>query len=226
VPTPEILATWEAEIWRIKVWGPPRQIVQETPISKITRAKWARGVAQAVEFLLYKCKGLSSNTSPTKKNHLGFFFSFLYGTGIWTQGLMLARQVLYTWVMSPALFALGVFWFVIVLNRVLCFCPGCQPGPPSTYLHLPYNWNYKHASPFSAYLLDESLTNFLPKLVSNSDPSNLHLLRSWDYKLYHHSQRAWVFFSLIFWRSSLFKKQIKTSWLWGVVTKEQFIALH
>jgi hypothetical protein len=41
----------------------------ETPISKITRAKWPGGVAQAVEQLLCKCKceALSSNPSPTKK---------------------------------------------------------------------------------------------------------------------------------------------------------------
>jgi hypothetical protein len=37
---PTILATWEAEIRRIKVQGQPGQI------SKITRAKWAAGVAQ------------------------------------------------------------------------------------------------------------------------------------------------------------------------------------
>jgi hypothetical protein len=38
--TPLILATWEAEIGRIVVQGQPRQIAGETPISKITRAKW------------------------------------------------------------------------------------------------------------------------------------------------------------------------------------------
>jgi hypothetical protein len=34
-----MLATWEAEIRKIKVRGQPGQIVLETPISKITRAK-------------------------------------------------------------------------------------------------------------------------------------------------------------------------------------------
>jgi hypothetical protein len=34
-----ILATWEAEIVRIKVPGQSQQIVCETPISKIARAK-------------------------------------------------------------------------------------------------------------------------------------------------------------------------------------------
>jgi hypothetical protein len=36
---PVILATWEAEIGRIAVHDQPRQIVHETPISKITRSK-------------------------------------------------------------------------------------------------------------------------------------------------------------------------------------------
>jgi hypothetical protein len=36
-------------------------------MSKITIAKWIRGVAQAVEYLLCNHKALSSNSSPTKK---------------------------------------------------------------------------------------------------------------------------------------------------------------
>jgi hypothetical protein len=36
-------------------------------MSKITRAKWTGGVAQAVGSPLCKCKALSSNYSPTKK---------------------------------------------------------------------------------------------------------------------------------------------------------------
>jgi hypothetical protein len=35
-----VLVTWKAEIRRIEVQGQPGQIVPETPISKITRAKW------------------------------------------------------------------------------------------------------------------------------------------------------------------------------------------
>jgi hypothetical protein len=62
-----IPATWEAEIRRIAVGGHPRHIVQETPIPKITRAKWTEGMAQVVEHLLCKCKALSSNSSHTKK---------------------------------------------------------------------------------------------------------------------------------------------------------------
>jgi hypothetical protein len=52
---------------RITVPGQPKQIVQETPISKITRAKWTGGMAQAIEHLLCKCEALSSNPSLTKK---------------------------------------------------------------------------------------------------------------------------------------------------------------
>jgi hypothetical protein len=58
-----ILAT---EIRKITVSGQPGQILCETPISKIARAKWTGGVAQAVEHLLCECEALSSNPSPTK----------------------------------------------------------------------------------------------------------------------------------------------------------------
>jgi hypothetical protein len=53
---PIILAIWKAEIRRIKVPGQPRKTVHETPISKITRAKWTGGMAQAVEHLLCEFK--------------------------------------------------------------------------------------------------------------------------------------------------------------------------
>jgi hypothetical protein len=49
---PVILVTWEAKIWSITVVGQLKQIVCETPISKITRAKWTGNVPQAVEHLL------------------------------------------------------------------------------------------------------------------------------------------------------------------------------
>jgi hypothetical protein len=39
----------------------------QDPIFKLTRAKWTRGMAQAVEGLLWKCEALSSNPSPTQK---------------------------------------------------------------------------------------------------------------------------------------------------------------
>jgi hypothetical protein len=59
---PVILATWEAEIGRISVKDQPRQIVGVAPISKITRAKWTGGVAQAV-----KCKSSEFKSQSYKK---------------------------------------------------------------------------------------------------------------------------------------------------------------
>jgi hypothetical protein len=53
-----ILTPWEVEIRKIMVQGQPRQIVQETLTSRITRAKWTGGMAQ-VESLLCKCEVLS-----------------------------------------------------------------------------------------------------------------------------------------------------------------------
>jgi hypothetical protein len=45
LPTPIILAIQEDEIWRIAAQGQPKQVVGETPISKIIRVKWIKGVA-------------------------------------------------------------------------------------------------------------------------------------------------------------------------------------
>jgi hypothetical protein len=39
------LGSWEAEVGRIADQGQSSQIALETPISKITRAKWTGGVA-------------------------------------------------------------------------------------------------------------------------------------------------------------------------------------
>jgi hypothetical protein len=67
-----ILVTWETEIERIMVQGQPRLMVHKTPNSKIMRAKWTRGVAQATEYLLCKHKVLSLNPSPTQKKRYYF----------------------------------------------------------------------------------------------------------------------------------------------------------
>jgi hypothetical protein len=64
-----ILATLEAEIRSMAVQGQPRQMVQEIPIFKITRAKWTGGMAKAVECLLCKSEALSSDSRlPPYKN--------------------------------------------------------------------------------------------------------------------------------------------------------------
>jgi hypothetical protein len=68
---PAILATWEAEIGRVMVQGQSGQTVQKTPISKITRAKWTKGVAEVIESLLCKHEVLSSNLSPTVRRANG-----------------------------------------------------------------------------------------------------------------------------------------------------------
>jgi hypothetical protein len=73
---PVILATWETKIRRIKDRGHSRQIVYETPISKITKAKWTGDMANAVELLLYKFEALSSNSSPTNKKYLLLYLNF------------------------------------------------------------------------------------------------------------------------------------------------------
>jgi hypothetical protein len=64
---PVILATWEAEMERMVMRGQPGQIVLQTPISNITRAKWTGSVVQAVEHLLCKSAILSSSPIPRRE---------------------------------------------------------------------------------------------------------------------------------------------------------------
>jgi hypothetical protein len=52
---------------RIIVQDQSKQIAHETPISKITRAKWPGGMTHVLMCLLSKHKDVSSNPSPTKK---------------------------------------------------------------------------------------------------------------------------------------------------------------
>jgi hypothetical protein len=62
-----ILATLDAEIWKIKVQGLLSQTVDRNSKYKMTRAKWTGGFAQVVEC---KPKVMSSNPSLNKKkNH-------------------------------------------------------------------------------------------------------------------------------------------------------------
>jgi hypothetical protein len=67
---PVILATWEAEIWRISIWGQPfEENSLRDPVSKITRAKETGGVAHVVEHLLCKHEVLSSNPTKNQNKH-------------------------------------------------------------------------------------------------------------------------------------------------------------
>jgi hypothetical protein len=67
---PIILAAWKLRS-RISSFRPDWANSLQDPISKITRAKWTGGVAQAVEGLLCKHEVLSSNHSSIKKKKKG-----------------------------------------------------------------------------------------------------------------------------------------------------------
>jgi hypothetical protein len=64
---PVILATWEAVIGENQASRPVRANSTGDPVSTITRAKWTRGAAQVVLYLLHKCKALNTNPRATKK---------------------------------------------------------------------------------------------------------------------------------------------------------------
>jgi hypothetical protein len=58
---------------------PAQANISQDPISKVTRAKWTGGMAQAAECLLckYEALSLSSNPSPTKKKKKDIVLVFL-----------------------------------------------------------------------------------------------------------------------------------------------------
>jgi hypothetical protein len=65
------MTTLEVEIGRTSLRTAQTKILQNL-ISKISRAKWTRGVAQVVKRLLFECllckyEALSPNPTPTKK---------------------------------------------------------------------------------------------------------------------------------------------------------------
>jgi hypothetical protein len=70
---PSYLGSWD---WEAQVSSPAWANISQDSISKIIRAKWTGGMAQAVKHLLCKQESLSSNSSPTptpqKKNEKGF----------------------------------------------------------------------------------------------------------------------------------------------------------
>jgi hypothetical protein len=67
--TPVILATWEAEDQEDHSSRPARANSLQDLISKISRAKWTGGVAQAVQCLTYKFDLTSNLISTNTHTH-------------------------------------------------------------------------------------------------------------------------------------------------------------
>jgi hypothetical protein len=64
--TPVIPAVWQVKIRRIMVQSQPWQILCETCILQITRAKWTGAMGQALEHLLCKFEALTSHPRYTR----------------------------------------------------------------------------------------------------------------------------------------------------------------
>jgi hypothetical protein len=94
---------------------------------------------------------------------------FLGGSEVWTQD--------FTWAMPPVLFCFS--YFSGSVSSI--FLQLASDLDPPTY-SLPCSLDQKHASPHPVYWLRWGLTNFLPRLTLNCDPSDLHLLSSWFYR--------------------------------------------
>jgi hypothetical protein len=87
--------------------------------------------------------------------HVTFFGS---GTGVWTQGLVVARQVLYCFSYNPSpflsfFFSLGIFWGGLTQA-------GVDLDPPIFTSGIA-GWQVRVTTP-SFYLLKQGLANFLP----------------------------------------------------------------
>jgi hypothetical protein len=96
------------------------------------------------------------------------------GTGVWTEGLVLALQVLCHLSHSSAPFCVGYFW-----DRVSCL----MPGPLSFYLCFPRSWDDRCTVLCPTfYWMRWGLVNFLPKLALNYSLPDLFLPNSWDYR--------------------------------------------
>jgi hypothetical protein len=106
-----------------------------------------------------------------------FFFFFGGGTGVWTQGLSLARQVLYHLSLAPN----PVSALVIFQVKSHIFAQGLA----SDFTPLTYN---PHVAKMTisiitpAYLLRCGLTHFLPKLSLTLSLLISYLSRSWCYR--------------------------------------------
>jgi hypothetical protein len=118
-------------------------------------------------FLFYR-QGHTWWVSCLKELTLGVFllvsFWFFGGTGVWIQGLVLARQMLYH---TPALFC-----FSYISNRVSHLYLG-WPGLQCSYLHFPNTWDGP-----AFYWLRWGLTNCLPGLALKCHLPNAHHLSS------------------------------------------------
>jgi hypothetical protein len=98
-------------------------------------------------------------------------------TGILNQGLHLLGKCSTTWATPPALFALVIFQ-VKSCDSPLPFM-ALDHDPPTYASHC---WDYRGTLPCLACWLRWELSNFLPGLALNCNPSDLCLQSNWDYR--------------------------------------------
>jgi hypothetical protein len=106
--------------------------------------------------MIYKYFLLFSGLSFHSFDCVFLFFFFFGGTGVWTQGLMLATP--------PVLFCVGYFW-----DRVSFFCPG---WPPTVVLLISAFWvagitGVNHRHPTWSVLWHTEVFKFEKFILSN-----------------------------------------------------------
>jgi hypothetical protein len=110
------------------------------------------------------------------------FYLFIYLCGsaqVWTQGFSIIGQGLYHLNHPPA-----HFWFSFFFVFQIGFCAFCLRWPQTLILltvafHVT-TITEMHLMPGSFVRL--GLANFFPRLTSNCDSPDLHLLRCWNYR--------------------------------------------
>jgi hypothetical protein len=107
------------------------------------------------------------------KIHFFMVTDIFLGVGIWTQGLVLAKKALYTWAMTPVLFALGIFQ---IESRVYVWA-GLDWDPPIYATCVAGVTGMNHFAQLFTGWDGVSLT-FSPRISSHWGPPNLSLLSS------------------------------------------------
>jgi hypothetical protein len=119
------------------------------------------------------------------------FFFFFDGTGVWTQGFICARQVLYHFGHASSPFCSGYFG-----DRVSLFAQtNLDLNLP--IWHLPHSWMTGTGCHAQLFCIKMGLLNFWPRLAWNCSSPDLSLSRSLGWQAHAFAPRYWFRWGLV-----------------------------